>query len=382
MREEDVPEIIETLPLDSWHRAKGGRMVAFAGYHMPIQYEGIIAEHQWTRTSAGLFDVSHMGQLTLAGVDADAALETILPGDIKGLSEGKMRYSLLLGEEGGILDDLMVTRLPGSNPFGEAAGDFYIVVNGATKWDDIAYLHEQLPEPLVLNHHGDQALLALQGPKAVDALARLAPGVADLSFMEAGSFTIAGVSAWVSRSGYTGEDGFEISIPQGSAEVVADALLAEPEVKPIGLGARDSLRLEAGLPLYGHDLDEKIDPASAALGFAVPKRRRAEGGFPGAERTIGYFKEGAPSKRVGLTIEGRQPAREGAIIYDGDEAVGTITSGGFSPTLQVPIAMGYVSTDRSALSTTLEVDVRGKRLAATVAPMPFVPQRYVRKGAK
>jgi aminomethyltransferase len=382
MREEDVPEIIETLPLDSWHRAKGGRMVAFAGYHMPIQYEGIIAEHQWTRTSAGLFDVSHMGQLTLAGADADAALETILPGDIRGLSEGKMRYSLLLGEEGGILDDLMVTRLPGGNPFGEAAGDFYIVVNGATKWDDIAYLHEQLPEPLVLNHHGDQALLALQGPKAVDALARLAPGVADLSFMEAGAFTIAGVSAWVSRSGYTGEDGYEISIPQGAAEAVADALVAQPEVKPIGLGARDSLRLEAGLPLYGHDLDEKIDPASAGLGFAVPKRRRAEGGFPGAERTVGYFKEGAPSKRVGLMIEGRQPAREGATIYDGHEAVGTITSGGFSPTLQVPIAMGYVSTDRSALSTTLEVDVRGKRLTATVAPMPFVPQRYVRKGAK
>ncbi|QJU59502.1 glycine cleavage system aminomethyltransferase GcvT [Sphingomonas sp. AP4-R1] len=382
MSDEDVPEIIEALPLDSWHRTLGGRMVPFAGYHMPIQYDGIMAEHLWTRENAGLFDVSHMGQLTLSGADADAALETILPGDIKGLGEGKMRYSLLLAQDGGILDDLMVTRLPAANPFEEEAGDFYVVVNGATKWDDIGYLHEQLPEGLNLNHRGDQALLALQGPKAVDALARLAPGVAELSFMEAGAFTIAGVSAWVSRSGYTGEDGFEISIPQDSAEAVAEALLAMPEVKPIGLGARDSLRLEAGLPLYGHDLNETIDPATAALGFAVPKRRRAEGGFPGAERTIGYFKDGPPTKRVGLTVEGRQPVREGATIYDGDQAIGTITSGGHAPSLQAPIAMGYVNTDRSALGTALEIEVRGKRIAATVTAMPFVPQRYFRKGAK
>jgi aminomethyltransferase len=382
MSDEDLPEIVEALPLDAWHRALGGRMVAFAGYHMPIQYDGIMAEHLWTRENAGLFDVSHMGQLTLSGADADAALETILPGDIKGLGEGKMRYSLLLGQEGGILDDLMVTRLPSANPFGEPAGNFYVVVNGATKWDDIGYLHEQLPETLNLNHRADQALLALQGPKAVGALARLAPGVAELSFMEAGAFTIAGVEAWVSRSGYTGEDGFEISIPQGDAEKLAEALLAMPEVKPIGLGARDSLRLEAGLPLYGHDLDENTDPASAALGFAVPKRRRAEGGFPGADRTIGYFKEGAPTKRVGLTIDGRQPAREGATIYAGDNAVGTITSGGHSPSLQTPIAMGYVQTDHSSLGTALEVEVRGKRLAATVTAMPFVPQNYFRKGAK
>jgi aminomethyltransferase len=382
MSDENIPETIEALPLDAWHRAQGGRMVAFAGYHMPIQYDGIMAEHLWTRESAGLFDVSHMGQLTLSGPEADAALETILPGDLQSLGEGKMRYSLLLGESGGILDDLMVTRLPAGNPFEAAAGDFYIVVNGATKWDDIGYLHEQLPDTLSLNHRADQALLALQGPKAVDALARLGPGVAELSFMEAGAFIIAGVDAWVSRSGYTGEDGFEISIPQGSVETVAEALLALPEVKPIGLGARDSLRLEAGLPLYGHDLDERVDPASAALGFAVPKRRRAEGGFPGAERTIGYFKNGPPSKRVGLAIEGRQPVREGATIFAGDTAVGTITSGGFSPSLQVPIAMGYVRTDLSPLGTALEVEVRGKRLAATVAAMPFVPQRYVRKGAK
>jgi aminomethyltransferase len=382
MSDEDLPETIEALPLDAWHRARGGRMVPFAGYHMPIQYDGIMAEHLWTRESAGLFDVSHMGQLTLSGAGADAALEAVLPGDIVGLGEGKMRYSLLLGQDGGILDDLMVTRLPAANPFEEAAGDFYIVVNGATKWDDIGYLHEQLPDTLNLNHRAEQALLALQGPKAVDALARLAPGVADLSFMEAGAFTIAGVPAWVSRSGYTGEDGFEISIPQSAAETVADALLAQPEVKPIGLGARDSLRLEAGLPLYGHDLDETIDPASAALGFAVPKRRRAEGGFPGAERTIGYFRDGAPTKRVGLTVDGRQPAREGSTIFDGDVAVGKLTSGGHSPSLQVPIAMGYVSTDRAGLGTSLEIEVRGKRLAATVVAMPFVPHHYVRKGAK
>jgi aminomethyltransferase len=382
MSEENVPEVIEALPLDAWHRNLGGRMVPFAGYHMPIQYDGIMAEHLWTRENAGLFDVSHMGQLTLSGADADAALEAILPGDIKGLGEGKMRYSLLLAQDGGILDDLMVTRLPAANPFEEAAGDFYVVVNGATKWDDIGYLHEQLPDALNLNHRADQALLALQGPKAVDALARLAPGVADLFFMEAGAFTIEGVDVWVSRSGYTGEDGFEISMAQAAAEIVAQALLAMPEVKPIGLGARDSLRLESGLPLYGHDLDEKIDPASAALGFAVPKRRRAEGGFPGAERTIGYFKDGPPSKRVGLMMEGRQPAREGATIYDGDQPVGTITSGGYAPSLQAPIAMGYVSTDRAGLGTALEVDVRGKRLAATVTAMPFVTQNYVRKGAK
>lgn len=382
MSDEDLPETIESLPLDRWHRDRGGRMVPFAGYHMPLQYEGIMAEHLWTRESAGLFDVSHMGQLTLSGAGTDAALEAILPGDIKGLGEGKMRYSLLLGETGGILDDLMVTRLPAGNPFDEGAGNFYMVVNGATKWDDIGYLHEVLPEAVTLNHRADQALLALQGPKAVDALARLAPGVAELSFMEAGAFTIEGVPAWVSRSGYTGEDGFEISIPAESVEAVSDAIAAQPEVKPIGLGARDSLRLEAGLPLYGHDLDEKIDPCTAALGFAVPKRRRAEGGFPGAETTLGYFREGSPSKRVGLVVAGRQPAREGATIFQGDKAVGTITSGGFAPTLQTPIAMGYVASACGGVGTELEIDVRGKRISATVTAMPFVAHRYVRKGGK
>ncbi|KKC27609.1 hypothetical protein WP12_02340 [Sphingomonas sp. SRS2] len=364
--------MIQALPLDGWHRARNARMVPFAGYQMPIQYEGIIAEHLWTRESAGLFDVSHMGQLLVSGADVDTALEAILPGDIVNLGVDKMRYSLLLDDEGGILDDLMVTR---------RAGDFYLVVNGATKADDIAHLHEYLPEELVLNHLDEQALLALQGPKAVDALARICPGVEALVFMTAGAFDIAGVPAWISRSGYTGEDGFEISIPTDKAEEVASLIAAQPEVKPIGLGARDSLRLEAGLPLYGHDLDPAIDPAVAGLGFAVPKRRRAEGGFPGATVICRHFAEGPPRKRIGLTVAGRLPAREGALIFDGDMEVGTVTSGGFSPTLQAPIAMGYVAAASAVIGRPLQIDVRGKRLDAVVAPMPFVPHRYVRQGS-
>ena len=247
----------QTLPLDAWHRARGARMVAFAGYHMPIQYDGIMAEHLWTRDSAGLFDVSHMGQLVLTGDDVDAALEAVLPGDIKGLGESRMRYSLLLGPAGGILDDLMVTRLPTANPFVSLGtnGAIYMVVNGATKYDDIAHLLDHLPESVTINLQDDQALLAVQGPKAVDALARLVPGVETLVFMTAGWFEWNGTPCWISRSGYTGEDGFEVSLPAVRAAAFADALCAEPEVKPIGLGARDSLRLEAGLPLYGHDLD-------------------------------------------------------------------------------------------------------------------------------
>jgi aminomethyltransferase len=377
--DEEPEEIIQTLPLDRWHRARDARMVPFAGYHMPIQYEGIIAEHLWTRESAGLFDVSHMGQLLVSGNAADVALEALLPGDIVNLGVDRMRYSLLLDDEGGILDDLMVTRLPGAGLFGAAA--FYLVVNGATKADDIAHLHEYLPEELTLNHLDEHGLLALQGPKAVDALARICPGVETLVFMTAGAFEIAGVPAWISRSGYTGEDGFEISIPAEMAEQVATLIAEQPEVRPIGLGARDSLRLEAGLPLYGHDLDPTIDPAIAGLGFAVPKRRRAEGGFPGATRIVRHFSEGPPRKRVGLLVAGRLPAREGAPIFDGECRIGTVTSGGFSPSLQAPIAMGYVDTAYADLGHTLQIEVRGKRLDATVAAMPFVPHRYVRQGS-
>ncbi len=370
--ETELPELpAEELPLDAWHRAKGARMVEFAGYHMPIQYDGIMAEHAWTRESAGLFDVSHMGQLMLSGDGAAEALEAIVPGDISALKEGRMRYSLLLAEDGGILDDLMITAAPMG---------LYLVVNGAVKWDDISHLRDRLPDEITINHMDDRALLALQGPKAVDALKRIVPGVDGLYFMEADTFLWGLEPLWISRSGYTGEDGFEISIPAEHVAAFADVLCAQPEVKPIGLGARDSLRLEAGLPLYGHDLDEEIDPVQGDLSFAISKRRREEGGFAGAERILSALKQGADKKRVGFTVEGRMPVREGAPIFAGDTHVGVMTSGGFAPTVNAPIAMGYVSAEHAAHGTRLEAEVRGKRISVTTAPMPFVPQYYHRRG--
>lgn len=362
---------IETLPLDAWHRARGARMVSFAGYHMPIQYEGIMAEHLWTRESAGLFDVSHMGQLMLSGEGAAAALEALVPGDIAALGEGRMRYSLLLAEDGGILDDLMIT----TTPMG-----IYIVVNGAVKWEDIGYLRENLPDDITLNHMEDRALLALQGPKAVDALKRIVPGVDALYFMEAGSFLWRETPLWISRSGYTGEDGFEISVPVEAVATLASQICDQAEVKPIGLGARDSLRLEAGLPLYGHDLDTTLDPVEGDLTFAINKRRREQGGFAGAERILGALASGPAKKRVGLRIEGKMPAREGALIFDGPREIGVLTSGGFAPSLNGPIAMGYVMRDFAAPGTAVEIEVRGKRIASTVSTMPFIPNRYHRKG--
>jgi aminomethyltransferase len=360
------------LPLDAWHRARGGRMVSFAGYAMPIQYEGIMAEHGWTREHAGLFDVSHMGQLLFSGEGADRALEALLPGDIVGLKEGRTRYSLLLDADGGILDDLMVTR---------RTDGLYMVVNGATKYDDIGHLREHLPDEITINHMDEQALLALQGPEAAAALSRLVAGVDGLAFMQAGAFRWRTYDLWISRSGYTGEDGFEISLPADAAEAFADELCALEAVKPIGLGARDSLRLEAGLPLYGHDLDENIDPVTAGLAFAISKRRRAEGGFPGADRILGLLANGAPVNRVGLAVEGRLPAREGAKVFAQGEEVGSVTSGGFAPSLGAPVAMAYVPAALATPGTRLELEVRGKRLAATVTPMPFVPHRYHRQGA-
>ncbi|MGZ8331674.1 MAG: glycine cleavage system aminomethyltransferase GcvT [Allosphingosinicella sp.] len=361
------------LPLDSWHRAQGARMVAFAGYSMPIQYEGIIAEHRWTRSSAGLFDVSHMGQLIVAGPEAEKGLESVLPANLAILKEGRLRYSLLLNDEGGIVDDLMATR----------RGDhFYVVVNGATKEGDIAYLEERLPRGVVLDHMKEQAQLALQGPKAVDVLSRLAPGVEQLGFMTGGAFTLDGGPAWISRSGYTGEDGFEISLPAARATAVADLLAGHEDVKPIGLGARDSLRLEAGLPLYGHDLDTDTTPIEADLGFAVSKGRRAEGGFAGWQRIVREVEEGPVRRRVGLAVEGRQPVREGAAVVDSDgDEVGKVTSGGFSPILEAPIAMAYVPAASAEPGTDIRLVQRGKIFQAKVAPMPFVPHRYHRKGA-
>ncbi|VXC89314.1 glycine cleavage system aminomethyltransferase GcvT [Sphingomonas sp. AX6] len=372
----------ESLPLDAWHRAKGGRMVPFAGYEMPVQYEGIMAEHLWTRESAGLFDVSHMGQLVFSGDGAAKALEALLPGDITGLKPAKMRYSLLLADNGGILDDLMISNLTTANPFEAGEGDLYMVVNGATKWDDLGYLREHLADEITINHLDERALLALQGPKAVDALGRLVPGVAALTFMTAGAFDWQGNALWISRSGYTGEDGFEISVDASAVEALADALVDQPEVKPIGLGARDSLRLEAGLPLYGHDLDDDTTPVMADLGFALSKRRREEGGFMGAERILLEREQGPIAKRVGLIVEGRQPVREGAMVVDADgNEVGKVTSGGFAPSVGKPIAMAYVPAASAAPGTTIQLAQRGKVHSATVTAMPFIPHNYVRAGA-
>ena len=369
---EDAVEIaILDLPLDAWHRAKGGRMVEFAGYHMPVQYDGIMAEHLWTRESAGLFDVSHMGQITFTGEGVVAALEALLPADIAGLAMNRARYSLLLDDEGGILDDLMLTR--------QAEDRVYMVVNGATKYDDIGHMIERLPDEITLNLMEDHALLALQGPKAVDALARIVPGVEAMVFMQAAPFAWEGHELWISRSGYTGEDGYEISVPAEAAVALADALTAQPEVKPIGLGARDSLRLEAGLPLYGHDLDPTITPVAADLGFALFKRRREAADFPGAARILAEREAGPASKRVGLLVDGRQPVREGATVADaGGATVGKVTSGGFAPSVGAPIAMAYVPAALAVPGTVVTLMQRGKPHTATVTPMPFVPHRYFR----
>ena len=365
------------LPLDAWHRDKGGRMVEFAGYMMPVQYEGIMAEHLWTRENAGLFDVSHMGQLEVSGEGAAEALEALTPADISGLKAGRLRYSLLLDEDAGILDDLMIAN---------RGGEYYLVVNGATKWGDIAHLREHLPDEITLNHLDEHGLLALQGPKAAEALGRLGlepafpgmPQLSELKFMQAAPFFWEGRPVGVSRSGYTGEDGFEISVRGEDIAALADALVAQPEVKPIGLGARDSLRLEAGLPLYGHDLSPETDPISAGLSFAISKRRRNEGGFPGVERVLGLLAEGTPRVRVGMALEGRMAAREGARVLAGDEEVGVVTSGGFSPSLQHPIAMAYVDRGHAAEGAVLSLEMRGKRLDARIVPMPFIQHRYHR----
>jgi aminomethyltransferase len=347
-------------------------MVPFAGYEMPVQYEGIMAEHLWTRENAGLFDVSHMGQLFLHGRGVAQAIERIMPGDFQAAKDMKPKYSLLLNEEGGIIDDLMATR---------RGDDFYVVVNGATKHGDIDYMQRRLSD-VAIDHMREQALLALQGPRAADVLDTVIPGVAELGFMEAGPFRAFGHPLWISRSGYTGEDGFEISIPAIAVEQLAEWLVNDERVKPIGLGARDSLRLEAGLPLYGHDLDDKITPVMAGLNFAINKRRRAEGGFAGAMRILAEIENGPPQLRVGFDVEGRQPVREGALVLDGEgNEVGKITSGGFSPSLQRPIAMGYVAAHLAETGTALKLEQRGKLFDAKVAAMPFVPHRYHRKGA-
>jgi len=365
-------------PLYDLHVELGARMAPFAGYSMPVQYEGILAEHRWTREHAGLFDVSHMGQRFLVGPDhatVSAALEALTPGDFAGLPLGRMRYTVLLNDSGGIIDDMMVTRSVSADD----DGGLMLVFNGARKEVDDAHVRARLPGGIELHAMEDRALLALQGPEAAKVLARHCPKSEDLVFMSGISAEFDGVDCHVSRSGYTGEDGFEISVAAKHVETVARTLLAEPEVKAIGLGARDSLRLEAGLPLYGHDLDETTSPVEADLAFAVAKRRRAEGGFPGAARILREIEGGPARKRVGIRPEGRAPVREGVELLGPDGAlIGRITSGGFGPTLGAPVAMGYVATRHSEPGPKIQVSGRRGPEPAEIATLPFVPHRYFR----
>ncbi len=372
---------LKQTPLNALHRELGGRMVPFAGYEMPVQYpQGIIKEHQHTRAAAGLFDVSHMGQVRLVGASggasggAAAALERLVPIDVIGLAEGRQRYALFTNEHGGILDDLMITN----------AGDhLFLVVNGACKEQDLAHLRDHLSDDCAIEPLHEHALLALQGPQAAAVLGRLAPGLADLVFMTAARVEIAGADCFVSRSGYTGEDGFEISVPAARAEALARRLLAEPEVAPVGLGARDSLRLEAGLCLYGHDMDAETTPVEASLTWALSKARRRDGarpgGYLGAEAVMDQLAHGVARRRVGIRPEGRAPLREGVELIDQDgKTLGRITSGGFGPTLGAPVAMGYVETARARPGTRFGALLRGKVQPVEVANLPFVPQRYYR----
>jgi aminomethyltransferase len=358
------------LPLDALHRSLGARMAPFAGYDMPLQYgAGIVSETLHTRQKAGLFDVSHMGQAILAGAGAARALEALTAADLVELAPGRARYTQLLNAAGGVLDDLIVTRLPGVEE------RLLLVVNASRKEQDFALIRETLPQFdfLPLN----RALIALQGPRAAAVLGAVLPGVEDLLFMRWQAFEEGVTSVFVSRSGYTGEDGFEISLRPASAESFVKALLAHPDVAPAGLGARDALRLEAGLPLYGHDLDETTDPVEAGLAWSIGRRRRVEGGFPGFARIAAALRDGPARRRVGLQPQSKAPVREGAmLISPSGEVAGHVTSGGFSPTLQRPIAMGYVSRDFAAPGSALATDLRGARVALDVTPLPFVAHRY------
>ena len=368
---------LAVTPLHDLHLRLGARMVPFAGYDMPVQYrDGIIAEHAHTRAAAGLFDVSHMGQAFLAGPDHETtarALEALVPADIVNLAPGRQRYTQLLNGEGGILDDLMVTR--SADPAED--GVLMLVVNASRKHDDYAHIEARLPAGAKLLRAPHRALIALQGPKAAGVLARHARDAAGLAFMSAASTRFDGIECHISRSGYTGEDGFEISANAKRIGAIAERLLEDASVKPVGLGARDSLRLEAGLCLYGHDIDATTSPIEAGLAWSVQKRRRAEGGFPGADRIAGELENGTARQRVGLLPEGRAPAREGTEIRATDgSAIGTVTSGGFGPTVGGPVAMGYVTRRFAEPGTPVMLLVRGKELVAKVVPLPFVPHRY------
>jgi len=365
-------------PLHALHVELGGKMVAFAGYDMPVQYPlGVLGEHLHTRTKAGLFDVSHMGQAFLIGPDHQTtakALETLVPGDMLGLDLGQQRYTVLLNDDGGIIDDLMVSRSRSSDDDGR----LMLVVNAARKDVDYAHIESRLPNGVRLETRPDRALLALQGPMAADVMARHCPQAAELRFMDASSGDFDGIDLHFSRSGYTGEDGYEISVAADKAEAVARALLAHDEVEPIGLGARDSLRLEAGLCLYGSDIDETTSPIEASIAWTIPKHRREAGDFPGAERILKEIADGASRKRVGILPEGKAPARAHTEIHVDGEAIGEITSGGFGPTAGGPVAMGYVAAAHAKSGTALDLMVRGKARPAKAAKMPFAPHRYAK----
>ncbi len=373
---------LQRTPLHALHLARGGKMAPFAGYDMPVQYApGVLKEHLHTRAAAGLFDVSHMGQIALRPKsgkveDAALALERLVPQDIVAIAPGRQRYALFTNAAGGLLDDLMVAN------FGD---HLFLVVNGACKVLDEAHLRKHLADTCSIDVLADRALVALQGPKAASVLARVCPEAPAMKFMDAGPQQVDGVSCFVSRSGYTGEDGFEISIPAARAEAVMSRLLDDPDVMPIGLGARDSLRLEAGLCLYGHDIDTTTTPAEAALEWSVQKSRRSggarAGGFPGADVILPQFEQGAARRRVGLLPEGRAPVRQGAPLFadaNSTDPIGAVTSGGFAPSLNAPVAMGYLPTTQAAVGGLVFADVRGQRLPLRVSAMPFVPHNYKR----
>lgn len=371
---------LKQTPLHALHLSLGAKMVPFAGYEMPVQYPlGVMKEHIHTRTKAGLFDVSHMGQVIVQGPSYNAAavgLEALIPVDILDLGENRERYGYFTNDAGGIEDDLMLTN----------RGDHvFLVVNAACKSDDIARMKAQLDPNLTVTEITDRALLALQGPMAEDVLAGLDPRAAEMTFMDVATLTLKGVEAWVSRSGYTGEDGYEISVPSDVAERIAQALLDHPDVEPIGLGARNSLRMEGGLCLYGNDIDATTTPVEGALTWAIQKVRRKggarAGGYPGADHIADQIANGSTRKRVGLLPEGRAPMREGVVLFADEtsaEPIGSITSGGFGPSVGAAIAMGYVTTDHASIGSTVYGELRGKRLALTVAKLPFTPANFKR----
>jgi len=373
---------LQITPLHALHLQRGGKMVPFAGYDMPVQFAaGVLKEHLHTRKSAGLFDVSHMGQLVLRAKsgrveDAALALERLVPQDIVAVAPGRQRYAQFTNDEGGILDDLMVAN------FGD---HLFLVVNAACKADDEAHLREKLSDRCIIEKLADRALIALQGPKAEQALAKFCADVSSMKFMDTGPRRVGAFDCFVSRSGYTGEDGFEISVPAEHAEALVKSLLENSDVLPIGLGARDSLRLEAGLCLYGHDIDTTTTPVEGALEWSVQKSRRQggarAGGFPGADKILPQFEKGASRRRVGLRPEGRAPVREGAVLFadaTSAEPIGKVTSGGFGPSLNAPVAMGYLPSSLAALGTKIFAELRGQRLPLLVAAMPFVPNTYKR----